>query len=92
MEDLIGSEIPELHSRLRDLGMMKMIPLSWFLTIFINVLPYQTAVHVMDAFFFDGARVLFILALTILKNNEDYLVSCSDEGNIQKYIKVILYT
>ena len=60
--------------------MIKMISLSWFLTLFINVIPYQTAVHVMDAFFYDGARVLFILALTILDKNRDFLLKCADEG------------
>ncbi len=80
LEELIQSELPELHSRLKELGMIKMISLSWFLTIFISVLHYTMAVHVMDAFFFDGARVLFVLALTILKKNEEYLLTCSDDG------------
>ncbi len=60
--------------------MIKMISLSWFLTLFLSVLPYTTAAHVIDAFFYDGARVLFVLALTILKNNEEYLLDCSDDG------------
>ena len=80
LENLIHAEIPELHAQLNELGMIKMISLSWFLTIFLSVIPYQSAVYVMDYFFFDGARALFILALTILKNNEEYLMNCSDDG------------
>ena len=82
LENLIREEIPDLHTRLNDLGMIKMISLSWFLTLFLSVIPYQTAVYVMDYFFFDGARVLFILALTILKSNEEYLMNCTDDGKV----------
>ena len=77
---MIAAELPDLSERIQDLGMIKMISLSWFLTLFINVIPYQTAVDVMDAFFYDGARVLFILALTILDKNRDFLLKCADEG------------
>lgn len=80
LEELIAHELPNLHSRLKDLGMIQMISLSWFLTVFLSVLPYQTAVYVMDGFFCDGARVIFQLALTILARNEQFLLSCADDG------------
>jgi uncharacterized membrane protein len=73
-------QIPELHHRLSELGVIRTISLSWFLTLFLSVLPYRKAVRVVDAFFFDGARVLFLLALTILKRNEEFLLNCTDEG------------
>ena len=73
-------ETPDLHACLKDLGIIKMISLSWFLTIFLNVIPYRASVLIVDAFFFDGARVLFIMALTFLVKNRDYLVKCTDEG------------
>ena len=81
LEDYIHDELPDLDARLHELGMIRMISLSWFLTIFNSVIKYQSAVYVMDAFFFDGARVLFMLALTILKKNEEFLLKCSDDGD-----------
>lgn len=51
--------MPELHAKLDELGVMKMISLSWFLTLFISVMPYECAVNVMDCFFYDGAKVIF---------------------------------
>ena len=45
-------------------------------------------------FFWDGARSLFVLALTILKRNEGHLLSCSDDGDammrLQEYFAEIL--
>ena len=52
LESLISDELPELHSRLRELGMIRMISLSWFLTIFLSVMPYQKATRIVDAFFY----------------------------------------
>lgn len=59
LEELTEAHLPELHAKLDELGMMKMISLSWFLTLFISVMPYECAVNVMDCFFYDGAKVIF---------------------------------
>ena len=34
-----------------------MLSLSWFITLYISAMPFQSAVHIMDCFFYDGARV-----------------------------------
>jgi hypothetical protein len=51
------------------------------LTVFIAVIPsYNTAVYVLDAFFADGAKVIFQLAIVILAKNEEQLQKCKDGG------------
>jgi len=87
LADLTRDELPELHAKLAELDIVKMISVSWFLTLFISDLTYATAVHVLDAFFYDGARVLFILAITILKKNEDALMKCRDAGEAISELK-----
>ena len=80
LEDLIRNELPGLHSILDKLGMTQMISLSWFLTVFLNVLPYKVAVFVLDGFLCEGARVIFQLALTIISKQKTLLARSSDEG------------
>jgi TBC1 domain family member 8/9 len=36
LDDLTQSRLTELHVKLNDLGMIRMISLSWFLTIFLR--------------------------------------------------------
>ena len=36
----------------------------------------------MDAFFLDGACVIFRIALAILRENEQKIIDCRDEGEI----------
>lgn len=59
LEKLTQVHLPELHAKLDELRMMKMISLSWFLTLFVSVMSYESAVNVMDCFFYDGAKVIF---------------------------------
>ncbi|XP_043218792.1 TBC1 domain family member 9-like isoform X3 [Amphibalanus amphitrite] len=80
LEDLISVELPDLHSKLESLGVISMISLSWFLTIFLSVMPFESAVNVMDCFLYDGARTNFMVALAVLDANRETLEDCRDDG------------
>lgn len=59
LEELAAEYLPTLYNKLRDLGLIRVISLSWFLTIFLSVMPTSSAVDIMDCFFYDGAKVIF---------------------------------
>ncbi|XP_022819587.1 TBC1 domain family member 9 isoform X2 [Spodoptera litura] len=86
LEELTEVHLPELHAKLDELGMMKMISLSWFLTLFISVMPYECAVNVMDCFFYDGAKVIFQVTLTILDINREKLLKCTEDGQAMQVL------
>ncbi|KAL3842336.1 hypothetical protein ACJMK2_020364 [Sinanodonta woodiana] len=79
-EELIKQNLPDLYSRLDTLGLLSMISLSWFLTIFLSVMPFDCAVNILDCFFYDGAKVIFQVALTILEHKSAELLDCRDDG------------
>lgn len=80
LEDLARDHIPELYTKLDSLGVLSMISLSWFLTIFLSVIPFESAVNIVDCFFYDGAKVVFQMALAVLEANQERLLSCKDDG------------
>lgn len=92
--DLVKEELPEIHEAMEsfntdDKGVtmtnvtLELISLSWFMTSFLQVIDdYKVGVYVLDAFFYEGARMLFMLTLTILKRNEDKLIKCNDDGEV----------
>ncbi|XP_014285199.1 TBC1 domain family member 9B isoform X1 [Halyomorpha halys] len=86
LDDLVSEHLPHLHSALQHLGMIKMISLSWFLTIFLSVMPYSSAVYIVDCFFYDGAKVIFQVALTVLKVNQEKLLKCNDDGEAMQVL------
>ncbi|XP_039293126.1 TBC1 domain family member 9 isoform X2 [Nilaparvata lugens] len=90
LDDLIKDSLTDLYACLESLGMIQMISLSWFLTIFLSVMPYTSAVNIVDCFFYDGAKVIFQVALTILQDNEKHLTSCRDDGEAMQRLSSYL--
>ncbi|KAK6638132.1 hypothetical protein RUM44_008557 [Polyplax serrata] len=80
LEALVADHLPHLNATLQNLGTIRVISLSWFLTIYLSVMPYQCAVNIVDCFFYDGAKVLFQIALTVMESLEEKLMQCKDDG------------
>ncbi|XP_053317053.1 TBC1 domain family member 9 [Spea bombifrons] len=79
-EELARDYVPQLYDCMQDLGVISTISLSWFLTLFLSVMPFESAVVVVDCFFYEGIKVIFQLALAVLEANVDNLLNCKDDG------------
>ncbi|XP_043273772.1 TBC1 domain family member 9 isoform X2 [Venturia canescens] len=86
LEELAAEYLPSLHAKLGELGVIRVISLSWFLTIFLSVMPTGSAVNIMDCFFYDGAKVIFQIALTVLEWNQEKLLNCRDDGEAMQLL------
>ncbi|XP_071376256.1 TBC1 domain family member 8 isoform X1 [Centroberyx affinis] len=79
-EELIRERLPELAEHFPDLSPLSSVSLSWFLTLFLSVLPFHSAVCVVDCFFFRGIRAIFQLGLAVLHANAAPLCASTDDG------------
>ncbi|XP_023683452.2 TBC1 domain family member 9-like isoform X1 [Paramormyrops kingsleyae] len=79
-EELARDHVPQLYDCMQNLGVISTISLSWFLTLFLSVMPFESAVVVVDCFFYEGVKVIFQLALSVLEANIDSLLKCRDDG------------
>uniref|UniRef100_A0A7N6A5C8 TBC1 domain family member 8B n=1 Tax=Anabas testudineus TaxID=64144 RepID=A0A7N6A5C8_ANATE len=79
-EDLIRENLPQLVEHMTDLSFFSSVSLSWFLTLFISVLPIESAVNVVDCFFYDGIKAILQLGLAVLDYNMEALISCHDDA------------
>ncbi|XP_067903249.1 TBC1 domain family member 8B isoform X2 [Heterodontus francisci] len=79
-EEFIRSHLPQLTDHMADMTFFSSVSLSWFLTIFISVLPIESAVNVVDCFFYDGIKAILQLGLAILDYNMDKLLLCKDDA------------
>ncbi|KAF8773507.1 TBC1 domain family member 9 like protein [Argiope bruennichi] len=80
LEHLTSEHLPDVHAKLVPFGVLSMISLSWFLTIFLSVIPFNSAVNIVDCFFYDGAKVVFQIALKVLEANRFELLAANDDG------------
>nr|XP_003230428.2 PREDICTED: TBC1 domain family member 8B [Anolis carolinensis] len=79
-EDLIRERLPQLTEHMTDMTFFSSVSLSWFLTLFISVLPIESAVNVVDCFFYDGIKAILQLGLAVLDYNMDGLLACKDDA------------
>ncbi|XP_077392692.1 TBC1 domain family member 8 [Festucalex cinctus] len=79
-EQLISEHLPDLADHFPDLSTLSSVSLSWFLTIFVSVLPFHSAVCVVDWFFFHGIKAIFQLSLAVLEANAASLCTRVDDG------------
>uniref|UniRef100_A0A7M4F308 TBC1 domain family member 8 n=1 Tax=Crocodylus porosus TaxID=8502 RepID=A0A7M4F308_CROPO len=79
-EELIKERLPELAEHMKDLTTLSSISLSWFLTLFLSIMPLESAVNAVDCFFFDGIKAIFQLGLAVLEANAVELCNSKDDG------------
>lgn len=83
LEELVRERFPKLVNHLDYLGVqVPWVTGPWFLSIFVNMLPWESVLRVWDVLLFDGNRVmLFHTALALLELYGPALVTTKDAGD-----------
>ena len=66
-----------------------MITLNWFLTLYSSVLHVRLIMRIWDLFLFDGSKILFQVAIGLLKMYEDELLSADNSAEIFNTLSTI---
>jgi TBC1 domain family member 8/9 len=87
-ESLVEKTMPILHEHFIKTDIqLSVVSLPWFLSLFINSMPIDKAMRVLDVFFAEGIRVLFQVALAVLRVNGEELLDCHDDGTFIQILK-----
>ncbi|CAN8287195.1 unnamed protein product [Cochlearia groenlandica] len=83
LEELVRERFPKLVQHLDYLGVqVAWVTGPWFLSIFINMLPWESVLRVWDVLLFEGNRVmLFKTALALMEFYGPALVTTKDTGD-----------
>ncbi|CAD5166659.1 unnamed protein product [Musa acuminata subsp. malaccensis] len=83
LEDLVREKFPKLVNHLDYLGVqVAWVTGPWFLSIFVNMLPWESVLRVWDVLLFGGNRVmLFRTALALMELYGPALVTAKDAGD-----------
>ncbi|KAJ4970369.1 hypothetical protein NE237_003468 [Protea cynaroides] len=83
LEDLVREKFPKLVNHLDYLGVqVAWVTGPWFLSIFVNMLPWESVLRVWDVLLFEGNRVmLFRTALALMELYGPALVTTKDAGD-----------
>ncbi|XP_077214009.1 uncharacterized protein LOC143880474 isoform X2 [Tasmannia lanceolata] len=82
-EELVRERFPKLVNHLDYLGVqVAWVTGPWFLSIFVNMLPWESVLRMWDVLLFDGNRVmLFRTALALMELYGPALVTTKDAGD-----------
>ncbi|KAL2549459.1 Ypt/Rab-GAP domain of gyp1p superfamily protein [Forsythia ovata] len=83
LEELVREKFPKLVNHLDYLGVqVAWVTGPWFLSIFMNMLPWESVLRVWDVLLFEGNRVmLFRTALALMELYGPALVTTKDAGD-----------
>ncbi|GAA0143332.1 GTPase-activating protein [Lithospermum erythrorhizon] len=83
LEELVREKFPKLVNHLDNLGVqVAWVSGPWFLSIFMNMLPWESVLRVWDVLLFEGNRVmLFRTALALMELYGPALVTTKDAGD-----------
>ncbi|KAK9084705.1 hypothetical protein Sjap_025116 [Stephania japonica] len=82
-KDLLAKKCPRIAAHLEALEFdVSLVATEWFLCLFSKSLPSETTMRVWDVLFYEGAKVLFHVALAIFKMNEEELLMTSQIGDV----------
>lgn len=62
---------------------------QWFITLFSNCLNFKILVRIFDTLLLEGEKVIFRIALSLIKINEQKLLSCKQFENIMLSFKTL---
>ncbi|KAM4045027.1 growth hormone-regulated TBC protein 1 [Anomaloglossus baeobatrachus] len=77
--DLVKMKIPAVAELIDKHGVMWTLLVSrWFICLFIDVLPIETVLRIWDCLFYEGSKVLFRVALTLIKQYQAYILEAKN--------------
>ncbi|XP_047337559.1 rab GTPase-activating protein 1-like [Impatiens glandulifera] len=82
-EELVRERFPKLVNHLDYLGVqVTWLSGPWFLSIFVNILPWESVLRIWDVLLFEGNRVmLFCTSLALMELYGPALVTTKDAGD-----------
>lgn len=80
---LFQQRLPKLAKHFSDLEVDPGIFVTqWFLCLFINVLPLESAFRFLDCFFYEGSKMLFRVALALFNANQAAILQTENAATL----------
>ncbi|KAI9083205.1 hypothetical protein K1719_034737 [Acacia pycnantha] len=88
-KDLLAKKCPSIASHLESMGFdVSLVATEWFLCLFSKSLPSETTLRVWDVLFYEGAKVIFNVALAIFKMKEAELLLTRHVGEVINILQI----
>ncbi|MEN2498392.1 MAG: TBC1 domain member 8B [Marteilia pararefringens] len=80
--DLMYQLMPDAMQTHLNIELFNLISLSWFMSLFLNIMDINNGALILDFFFICGIKALFQLTITIIEKNLSKIKNMKDETEI----------
>lgn len=83
LDELVSKSEPIVHSHIEQIGMPWAIGCTkWFICLYSEVLPTETVLRIWDSLFFEGSKIIFRVALSLIKLHKKEILECDELGDL----------
>ncbi|XP_062833351.1 growth hormone-regulated TBC protein 1 [Anolis carolinensis] len=88
--ELVKMKIPAVAELMEKHGIMWTLVVSrWFICLFIDVLPVEAILRIWDCLFYEGSKIIFRVALTLIKQHQAFILEATNFPDICDKFKQI---
>nr|XP_020463599.1 growth hormone-regulated TBC protein 1 [Monopterus albus] len=88
--ELVKLKIPNVWQTMVDHNVMWSLVVSrWFICLYIDILPVETVLRIWDCLFYEGSKILFRVALTLLQHNQTQIGQAQSLPDVCQIFKQI---
>ncbi|XP_040890387.1 growth hormone-regulated TBC protein 1-A [Toxotes jaculatrix] len=90
--ELVKVKIPTVWQTMVDHNVMWTLVVSrWFICLYIDILPVETVLRIWDCLFYEGSKILFRVALTLIHHNQTLIQQAQSLPDICQAFKQITH-
>ncbi|XP_010367217.1 growth hormone-regulated TBC protein 1 isoform X1 [Rhinopithecus roxellana] len=88
--ELVRAKLPAVGALMERLGVLWTLVVSrWFICLFVDVLPVETVLRIWDCLFNEGSKIIFRVALTLIKQHQEFILEATSIPDICDKFKQI---
>ncbi|KAK5646956.1 hypothetical protein RI129_005420 [Pyrocoelia pectoralis] len=83
LDEFVKKNEPAIHRHIKGVGMpWAVASTKWFICLYAEVLPTETVLRIWDCIFYEGSKVIFRVALTLIKIHRQQILEAKDLGEM----------
>ncbi|KAM4614953.1 growth hormone-regulated TBC protein 1-A-like [Polymixia lowei] len=90
--ELVKAKAPRVWQTMVEHNVMWTLVVSrWFICLYIDILPVETVLRIWDCLFYEGSKILFRVALTLIHHNQDLIQQAQSLPDVCQTFKQIAH-
>ncbi|KAF6084097.1 growth hormone regulated TBC protein 1 [Phyllostomus discolor] len=88
--ELVRTKLPAVAALMDGHGVLWTLVVSrWFICLFVDILPVETVLRIWDCLFNEGSKIIFRVALTLIKQHQAFILEATSFADICEKFKEI---